>query len=730
MTDTRQTRGRRPGRLARFAAPLGLATAAALGLTMATPLTASAAFQRDPYDHYEAFTGSSFDAKSWYSSAGTKGTGFACLTGATGEKGPLKACADGTPDPEGKGALRLTSNKPNQNGFIVTRDPIPADRGLSLTLDYASYDAKGGRGADGLAVMLLDGAEALPTDAGLYGSGLGYNGIKGGYLGVGIDSYGNFLKNLGGFPGQAQGKPNSITVRGATSQNNQVISTYPSTRKLDVADAKERSGAVRSVRVDLSTAGRLSVAVDFHDGDGFQNKIDNFDLNSIPGQPKLPKDIRIGFAASTGDAVENHDVWNVKATTLPDRLTSTVDPAGPITADGESTFNLNVSNDPAAGSTDGPRTSEVTFPKGITPTEAGGNGWDCKVDGQKVSCTHPGTGPDALAPGKTWPPAPIKAKVATDADGEYTITSTVEGPDGKQGAPTEDTVKVTLKKGPALTSKMTADAPVTAGENAAFTVKTSNAADAGPTNGPVTVTRTFPAGITPVTAAGPGWDCSIKGQTVSCTRPGKGPDMLNPGDSYPDIHIAAIVDKDVKGGDAPVTGTTDTPRNSGGDGRTDEKFPVKPAPALPPSLAVNTAPVGDLIVGKPGKFAITVDNAATAGPTTGEVTVTRDFGPGITPVKASGDGWKCSVTGQRVTCVRPGNGADALQPGKAYPPINVDVKVGDKAGPVPGTTAVTTEGSDLNGTSVKDTAVVKEDASQDISCGAYIQNNRALCAGR
>ncbi|MGH4028611.1 lectin-like domain-containing protein [Actinomycetota bacterium Odt1-20B] len=730
MTDTRQARGRRAGLLrSRLAAPLGLVTAAAIGLTMATSLTSATAVARGDYDHEEKFNGTSIDASQWYSSAGSKGTGYACLTAATGQKGPLKACPGGTPDRDGHGALRLTSNDLNQNGFVVSRNPFPADRGLELTLDYASYDSKGGPGADGIAVMLLDGGVPLPKGAGAYGAGLGYNGIKGGYLGVGIDNYGNFLKNQDGFPGQAKRKANSVTVRGTTEQSNQVVDTYPSDRSLDAPKAKDRNSAVRSVRVRLSTAGRLSVAVDFHDKQGFQNKIDNFDLNNVPGQPKLPKNLRFGLAASTGASVEYHDVWNLRAATLPDRLTSTVDPAGPITADRRTSFDLKAGNDPAAGPTDGPRTSRAEFPQGITPTDASGDGWKCKVNGQAVTCTNPGTGKNELGPGKQWPPVHIKTKIKPGTKGEQKITSNVTGPDGKPGPTMETTVRVNLDEKPSVTAVMTNDARLRAGDNAAWTIKTKNDAKAtGATNGPVTVTRTFPEGVEIVSADGPNWRCKIAKQAVTCTRPGTGADIANPGDSFPDIHIGAIVPKTYKGHEMKVPGSVETPNNRAKNTKTNEILPVGRAAVEEPNLAVNVTPVGAQAEKQPGKAKIAVDNDKNAGPTHGTVTVSRDFGDGVTPTAASGDGWKCTVNGQNVRCTRPGTGKDALEPGKAYPPITVETKNGPAA-TVPGETKVTTQGSDRNEQVVRDTTVVVKDPKADAACGAYIKN-RALCAQR
>jgi uncharacterized repeat protein (TIGR01451 family) len=57
---------------------------------------------------------------------------------------------------------------------------------------------------------------------------------------------------------------------------------------------------------------------------------------------------------------------------------------------------------------------------------------------------------------------------------------------------------------------------LTAGSNATYLVKVSNGGP-GAALSRITVTDTLPAGVTFVSATGPGWSCSAAGQTVTCT---------------------------------------------------------------------------------------------------------------------------------------------------------------------------------------------------------------------
>ncbi|MDO5290003.1 MAG: hypothetical protein Q4F13_10285 [Pseudomonadota bacterium] len=69
---------------------------------------------------------------------------------------------------------------------------------------------------------------------------------------------------------------------------------------------------------------------------------------------------------------------------------------------------------------------------------------------------------------------------------------------------------------PELALAKTASA-LTAGANGSYTLTLSNQSTLAATSGTITVTDTLPAGITPTTAGGTGWTCSIAAQTVTCT---------------------------------------------------------------------------------------------------------------------------------------------------------------------------------------------------------------------
>ncbi len=96
----------------------------------------------------------------------------------------------------------------------------------------------------------------------------------------------------------------------------------------------------------------------------------------------------------------------------------------------------------------------------------------------------------------------------------------------------------------------------TRGSAASYTITVSNVSPYGATTGLVTMNDTLPLGISPTSAVGTGWTCSISGQTVSCTRS----DTLAAGASYVAITLNALVSQS-----APATLTNVATIEGGGE---------------------------------------------------------------------------------------------------------------------------------------------------------------------
>src|SRR5580700_4927023 len=134
------------------------------------------------------------------------GTNAACLSAAgNATANPVASCPTAT-DAQGAGKLRLTQNTTSQEGGVFASTSVPTSQGLDVT--FNSYQYGGTQGADGLAFVLAavnPANPATPAAIGQSGGALGYSapssnspGLSYGYMGVGIDVYGNFSNRYEG----------------------------------------------------------------------------------------------------------------------------------------------------------------------------------------------------------------------------------------------------------------------------------------------------------------------------------------------------------------------------------------------------------------------------------------------------------------------------------------------------------------------------------------------------
>lgn len=106
-------------------------------------------------------------------------------------------------------SLRLTSNLPEESGYVYIDYPFASTRGVKVSFEYSSYGKTKSEGADGLSFFMFDGSIDPSTfEIGGKGGALGYTprkaesspgiyevnepGLKGAYLGIGLDEFGNF----------------------------------------------------------------------------------------------------------------------------------------------------------------------------------------------------------------------------------------------------------------------------------------------------------------------------------------------------------------------------------------------------------------------------------------------------------------------------------------------------------------------------------------------------------
>jgi uncharacterized repeat protein (TIGR01451 family) len=245
----------------------------------------------------------------------------------------------GKSDTNGSGYLRLTAAVNNQAGFAIDGTSFPTPSGFSISFEFFSYGTTnaGGIGADGFSVFLIDADEvsAASFTSGASGGSLGYaqkaipnepnnitnsKGVPFGYIGIGIDEYGNFSNvtegRVGGRttgPGiTSDGRtPNSIAIRGAGNGNSNTDYPYLAGTgvlpfRLESATARAQNGSADYRRAFIDALPQPDqtylITVRIQHGNQVYTAINNLRV------PKAPNNLRIGFAGSTGGINNVHEI--------------------------------------------------------------------------------------------------------------------------------------------------------------------------------------------------------------------------------------------------------------------------------------------------------------------------------------------------------------------------------------------------------------------------------------
>jgi Ca2+-binding RTX toxin-like protein len=280
----------------------------------------------------EDFTDTDVVSRPWLFGRGVTTSNNPFLT-ARGTVAPSEGGLPGTTNPidaPGQGALRLTNAQTNQATFAIYNQVIPSNAGLSITFDLFSY---GGSGADGVSFFLIDGRQS-PRVAGGFGGSLGYaprdvpldvNGLVGGYVGIGFDEFGNFSAGTEGRTGGPGRRRNAVAIRGSQANNYEYLtgnSSLPG--RIDNPSATRREDARRRVNIELDQSGLINVRMDFNRDNDFNDPgelvIDSFNVVEANGSP-LPATFKFGFASSTGNSTNIHEIRTFLIET-----TSDVDP--------------------------------------------------------------------------------------------------------------------------------------------------------------------------------------------------------------------------------------------------------------------------------------------------------------------------------------------------------------------------------------------------------------------
>jgi len=227
------------------------------------------------------------------------------------------------------GYLRLT-NRTINNAKAATVPGIFPAKGNYISVEFRHYaynSTTTSHAGDGIAVTLSD--YSVPAVSGAYGGSLGYaqktsiNGFAGGWIGVGLDEYGNYQNPTEGRSGGTGEIRQSVAVRGSGSGSGTaagyrlLAGTGTLSTTIDNASSTAAApGYSYQVIVDArnytTSSHNAAVQVNRDTGSGYASLINLSNVYSSGTQAAVPDNWQISFTGSTGDATNIHEIGRVR----------------------------------------------------------------------------------------------------------------------------------------------------------------------------------------------------------------------------------------------------------------------------------------------------------------------------------------------------------------------------------------------------------------------------------
>ncbi|MEF2523854.1 DUF6701 domain-containing protein [Vibrio mimicus] len=227
--------------------------------------------------------------------------------------------------------MRLTEALNNEATAATYQRIFPAAGNVvTVEFDYYAWANLSGVGADGVAVIFSD-ATITPKTGG-FGGSLGYAprtdstpikpGFAGGWLGIGLDEYGNFSNPTEGRTGGPGFRAQAVALRGSESASYRYLTGTGAnlSPKLDVRNTSTAGPGHRyKLTIDSRSSGAVWVRVDRTYNGTQQTLIDWYNVLNASGQSAAPEDLLLSLAGSTGSSVNNHEIDNFRVCALKSR---------------------------------------------------------------------------------------------------------------------------------------------------------------------------------------------------------------------------------------------------------------------------------------------------------------------------------------------------------------------------------------------------------------------------
>ncbi|PJC94653.1 MSHA biogenesis protein MshQ [Aeromonas lusitana] len=222
------------------------------------------------------------------------------------------------------GRLRLTQNTTNQATSATFQRLFPGANNLvTIEFDQYAYKTSGSSGADGMAVVLSDAT--ITPQPGAFGGPLGYgfktgiSGFAGGWMGVGLDEYGNYSNEGGSYnPGS---RPQAVSIRGSSASSGTSGYRYlagTASNLNPAVDSGTNSNRPHRYRitVDSRTAGSSLASVERNTGSGYSTLVGPINMVNQTGQAAVPANFLLSLTGSTGSVTNFHELDNVQICAL------------------------------------------------------------------------------------------------------------------------------------------------------------------------------------------------------------------------------------------------------------------------------------------------------------------------------------------------------------------------------------------------------------------------------
>jgi uncharacterized repeat protein (TIGR01451 family)/fimbrial isopeptide formation D2 family protein len=350
---------------------------------------------------------------------------------------------------------------------------------------------------------------------------------------------------------------------------------------------------------------------------------------------------------------------NVTVGTPPDLTLTKSDGGNSFAAGSTGTYNLTVSNS-GIGATTGQITVTDSLPTGLsvpngTLALSGTNAanWSCSASSNIIACTS--NTAIAASGSSTFG---FNVTVANNAPASVTNIAAVSGgnePIANNGNNSgQDTTPITFT--PDLTLSKTHTGNFTVGTPGTYALTVSNIGSAA-TTGTITMTDTLPPGLTipngAVTLTGTNaanWNCTASGNVITCTST----TIIAPTGSST-FNLTGI-----QVGSAAAPSVTNTASISGGgeaNTSNDSASDVTTVVDVIPDVTLTKTHIGNLTVGTPASYSLTVNNIGIA-PTTGTITISDTLPTGLTIPDGSititgtdAPNWTCTASNNVITCI-------------------------------------------------------------------------------